>query len=316
MNGEMILNSMSASESLITLESPRLLVRIDAANGGKVRSLQSRRTGKEFFYQDSRRTFDGAAGYSYHDIGGMDECFPSIGACRGRTASGVEYDYPDHGFLWQGEWEVEPVASGVRMRRFISALHCMFERTCTFDRDDRLRFEYRVVNHGDGPIPFLYAVHPLLAADEQTRVQLPHGASQAYVGGAGPGTGLTAGEWFTLPGPQPSDVIGPFSLERRTVLKFYTERLADGRAAVEYHDCGERLTFDFDVPSLPHLGFLSCQGNDNLGDGHFTREFLLALEPTSGIGDDIETCERTGTLRWLEPGVPLSFWIGIGVEPI
>jgi hypothetical protein len=60
MNGEMILNSMSASESLITLESPRLLVRIDAANGGKVRSLQSRRTGKEFFYQDSRRAFDGA----------------------------------------------------------------------------------------------------------------------------------------------------------------------------------------------------------------------------------------------------------------
>lgn len=124
------------------------------------------------------------------------------------------------------------------------------------------------------------------------------------------------GEWFDVPGPVPSDLVGPFDLGRRTFAKLFSDRLQEGRAAVEYPDTAERLVFSFDARTLPHLGLLAAQGYDSMGDGHFAGEYLLALEPTTGIGDDIPTCQRTGTLRVLEPGAELSFRICISLEPI
>ena len=60
---------------------------------------------------------------------------------------------------------------------------------------------------------------------------------------------------------------------------------------------------------------MNRRGNyDSLGDGHFAGEFLLAVEPTTGIGDDIPTCVRTDTLNVLAPGGALSFWIRIARE--
>ena len=79
-------------------------------------------------------------------------------------------------------------------------------------------------------------------------------------------------------------------------------------------DAGERLLFTFDTEALPHLGLLAAQGYDSLGDGHFAGELLLALEPTTGIGDDLVTCQWAGTLRMLEPGAELSVWICISLE--
>jgi galactose mutarotase-like enzyme len=306
---------MGTPEHCVSLESAKLRALIEPGNGAKIRSLTSLRTGKEFFYQDSRRSFDGTKGYSYHDIGGMDECFPSVALCAGRTEAGAQYDYPDHGYLWQRAWDVLDVAPRrLALMCAIPELGCTFERTCVFETDETLRLDYRIANHGAQAVPFVYSAHPLLAADERTTVHFPPGAERAYVAGAN--TGLTTGSWITLPGPQPADVVGPFSLNRHTVVKLFTDKLTTGQAAVSYPDSGERLTFTFDPHKLPHLGYLSCQGNDNLGDGHFVGEYLLAFEPTTGIGDDLETNIRRNTLAILEPGASFSFWIRITIEDI
>ena len=304
-----------SNEGCIVLESPYLRVVVDPGNGGKIRSMRSLRTGREFFYQDSRRTFDAGRGYSYHDIGGMDECFPSVAQCRGRLGDGATYDYPDHGYLWSCAWEVEDVgALEASLSCVIPALHCSFRRRCVLESDRTLLLEYTVVSRNTQAIPFVYSAHPLLAADERTTVHFPSDAARAYVAGAN--TGAAVGSWMSLADPLPAEVGGPFQLQRRTVVKLFTERLTTGWAAVSYPDSGERLTFTFDPDKLPHLGYLSCQGNDNLGDGHFTNEFLLAFEPTTGIGDDLDTNLRTNTMQWLAPGDSWSFWLRISVEDL
>ncbi len=306
---------MGISEDGLVLESAKLRAVVEPGNGAKIRSLRSLRSGKEFFYQDSRRSFDGSKGYSYHDIGGMDECFPAVAACRGQLDTGETYDYPDHGCLWERAWVVADANSrGVTLSCTIPELCCTVRRRSYFETDETLRLEYEIVSHNTQMIPFVYSAHPLLAADEQTVIHFPADAASAYVAGAN--TGVAVGTWMSLSGPQPAAVIGPFRLEHRTVVKLFTEKLTTGWAAVAYPDSGERLTFTFDPEKLPHLGYLSCQGNDNLGDGHFTGEFLLAFEPTTGIGDELGTNIRTNTLKQLQPGATFSFWIRITVEDI
>ncbi len=299
---------MDILEHDIVLQSNKLRVQIDLANGAKIRSLVSLRTGKEFFYQDSRRSFDGSRGYSYHDIGGMDECFPSVAACRGQTNTGTVYDYPDHGYLWQTPWKVVTSEPHLTLSCFMPALNCTFKRQCCFETDETLLLNYRITNQGRAGIPFVYSAHPLLAADEHTQVQFPDSARRAFV------AGQTAAPWIELPGPRPELITGPFSLHRHTAIKLYTESLTTGDAVVTYPDSDERLRIAFDTEKLPHLGYLSCQGNDNLGDGHFIGECLLAFEPTSGIGDDLDTTIQTGTLKVLAPGDTYSFWIRMTVE--
>ena len=305
---------LRSPDSPVTLESNGLRLGVDPACGGKLRSLVSKRSGKEFFYQDTRQRFDVGKGYSDHDIGGYDDCFPTVAACRGQTPGGDPYDYADHGFLWQGAWQTRQRNGVLVMNREILPLKCLFTRRCSFETDDTLRLDYHIANHGSDPIPFVYSAHPLLAANERTRVVFPTGMVRAFNFVAADNFGLPNGQWFDLPGKNPADLVGPFRLSRHTFVKLFSERLEEGQAAVEFSDSEERLVLTFDTKILPYLGFLACQGFDSLGDGHFAGEFLLAFEPTTGIGDDIPGCVRTNTLNVLAPGSSLSFWIRIAIE--
>jgi len=302
-------------ENLVTLSSRRLRLTVDPAAGGKLRSLVSLRSGQEFLYQDRRQAFDGRKGYSSHDIGGWDECFPTVAACRGRTPEGMDYDYADHGVLWQGAWQVRECGGALDMTAAPS-LGASFSRRCAFESDDTLRLDYRIVNRGDRPTPFVYSAHPLLAANEQTRVVFPAGLTRAFNYVAADNFGLANGAWFDLPGPNPSGLAGPFRPKHRTFIKLFSDRLTEGRCAVEYPDRDERLVMTFDVEALPYVGFLAQQGYDGLGDGHFANEILLAFEPTTGIGDDITTSVLTGTSRILPPGAEFAFWIRVTIEPL
>lgn len=302
--------------SRVALSTPALRLEADPTCGGKLRSLVSLRSGREYFYQDTRPAFDGTKGYSYHDISGFDECFPTVAACRGRTPAGEMYDYADHGSLWQQAWEVREEGSTLEMTGEASDVNCTFSRRCSFPAEDTLRLDYRIRSFGRAPVPFVYSAHPLLAANEHTRVVLPPEMTRAFCYVAAPNSGLSDGAWFDLPCALQQDLVGPFSLCRRTFVKLFSDHLQEGRAVVEYPDTGERLVYTFDTTALPHLGLLAAQGHDSLGDGHFAGEFLLALEPTTGIGDDLPTCQKTGTLQLLDPGGELAFWICITVEAI
>jgi len=299
---------------MLVLESRLLTLVAEPGHGGKLCSLVSRRTGCELFYRDRRTVFDASRGYSHHDIGGFDECFPTVAACRGRTDDGDDYDHPDHGLLWQRPWEARVTGGALEMSCALPSLGCEFHRRCSFASDAELLLEYRILNTGSRRVPFVYSAHPLLAADERTRVSLPAGMRRTFVWRAADTFGAADEAWFDLPGARPADITGPFRLERRTFVKMFSDRLSEGRASVAHPATGDRLILTFDTRALPHLGFLASQGHDSLGDGHFAGEFLLALEPTTGVGDDIPTGRGRGVPQVLLPGEERRFWIRLAVE--
>ena len=305
---------MCQADELIRLESDRLILTADPACGGKLRSLISKASGIEFFYQDRRTLFNPERGYSYHDISGWDECFPSVAACCGNLPEGGVFDYPDHGALWQRRWNVQKDDGVLTMSCELEEYKCSFTRHCSFTAENTLLLEYRIENHADRDIPYVYSAHPLLAVDDSCRVVMPKEMIRAYNYLSAENSPIRDGRWFELSPDIGSDITGPYSAARHTFVKCFSEKLSSGIAVVEYPQSSERLVFMQDTSVLPYLGFLAQQGYDSLADGYFADECLLAFEPTTGIGDDIDACIQTGTLGLLSAGSCLSFGIQIGVE--
>ena len=57
----------------------------------------------EFLYTDPRKKLDPKMGCSYHNIGGIDECFPTVAPCVCPVGVYGGTEFKDHGYLWQQE---------------------------------------------------------------------------------------------------------------------------------------------------------------------------------------------------------------------
>lgn len=301
---------------MIVFESTNLRVVLDPNCGGKIRSIVSKRTGTEFLFQDPRAVFDQAKGFSYHDISGIDECFPTVGQCNCSRGKFSGMSLGDHGLLWQQQWntkiENDAVVQWVNNTQF----QFRFTRVCSFYDPCTLRLDYTIHNYGVEEIDYIYSAHPLFLANEHTRLELPQSVKQLYITAAWGDLGLKENRWANIPFPLPDDLHGPYNHLRQTLMKAFTK--AEQAAWIKLHrlDCGESLEIKADTLQLPHMGILISQGFDTLGDGDFKGRFLLGIEPTSGIGDDLEVCGRTGTVRQLMPGQIMNFWITIGVQQL
>src|SRR5579863_3374887 len=78
--------------------------------GGKIASLQSLKTGREFLLQHPDRPYrraryaDSIADY---DISGFDECLPTVAQCRYPEPPFEGLVMPDHGEVWALPWKHE-----------------------------------------------------------------------------------------------------------------------------------------------------------------------------------------------------------------
>jgi len=298
---------------MIVLEGKNLRVIVDPIAGGKIRSLFSKRTGIEYLYQDPRQNFTPGPSYGSHDLSGFDECFPTVWPCSYPDGKRQGLELGDHGWLWQQPWKAEVADGQVIMRCEIAQLNCEFQRTCRLSSDDGLTLDYRITNHDEEPLKFIYSAHPLLAAGPDTQLMLPDEVEEVFVFFVANATGIPESSWIAWPPPDNADLLAPYSASRKSCFKGYTRRLKTGRASVRHADRGERLQFEFNSEDLPHLGFLMSQGFDEDPHGSFAGELFLALEPTTGVGDDLPTCEQTRTTATLEPGETKPFTIQLSL---
>ena len=306
------MSTRNSAEEVI-LESDAILVRVDPRMGGKIRSFYSKRTGKEYLYQDPRSSVQAGSGYSDHDISGFDECFPTVWPCDYPDGKRKGLSLGDHGLLWQSAWQYEIEKDRLAMGKDIPELRCRFERTCSLDTERSLRLEYQITHDFEEPLKYIYSAHPLLAATEHTRLSLPAEIDSAYVFFAANVAGVREQSWLDWPPADRLNLHAPYSGQRESCIKLYSRKLNEGLAAVHHLDKQEGLRFEFDPSELPYLGFLIQQGYDANPAGAFKGELFLALEPTTGIGDDLPTCATTGTVAELLPGQTKCFTIRLSL---
>lgn len=220
------------------------------------------------------------------DMCGWDECVPTVDA---DVLGGAVL--PDHGEAWTAPW----TALGAGTWGFTgSALPYEFRRTVV-PVSTGLRLDYEVVSTGPQAGPLLWAAHPQFSARPGSRIVLPpevHDVEGVY--------GVDASQ------PWSDELASIDALADGAALKFWVDRRTPaswvGLAAVD----GTMLRLSWDVAEVPYLALW-------VDAGMFSRERVIALEPSTGSGEKLSGAAVDRSCLWLEPGVPVRWSIDLAV---
>jgi hypothetical protein len=251
--------------------------------GGKIASILHPPTQHEWLWRNPylsyRRPEYDTSYIRLGDLGGLDECFPTVAPTAYPAPPWAGTAIPDHGELWCQAWET--TALDISDQRMVWSAVChgvrlpyRFERTLILEADSPgFELRYRVSNPTAFPMPFVWCIHPLLKLAPGMRLSLPAGIESAQVGSDRQIEALD--DWLTIPPPEAG----------RAVKAYLT--LAAGSSPVETALIyGERsLRFQFVPDEISHVGlWLNYGGWSGLNGPPY---YNLGLEPCIGSSDSL-----------------------------
>lgn len=280
------------------------------ALGGKIISLQL--GGREWLWRSPGRRVrlpeDGGSYAELGDIGGTDECFPTVAPCL-LPSSVARYgglSLPDHGELWSqpSSFALETRTEGMyatcgwQGRR----LPYRFVRGIFVGGAPQVELQYALTNDGPAPLPFLWFARAVFPLGRGTRLVLPDGArvrvwAQRGVELGGQGAEL---RWpRAVAGGKMVDLSAPDAAARAYSCTLYAEG-GDGRAAIEQD--GARLEIQLGG-AAPPVFRLDVEKRAWSPFRRVRDEHRVVLGP--GIGAPASLADALGGWRsaaWLEPG--------------
>jgi len=277
-----LITSSEQGFTVVGLRGGAAELRMVPALGGRIISLRSRRTGREWCWHQSRPDWLWAS-RAGDDFGsspqaGIDECVPTVAACRIRGR-----DLPDHGEVWFQDWPLDQEALEHKLLRAsvpLAASPFVFTRSIRVDADGAFVFDYSLRNTGTEPEPFLWCLHPLLTIEAGDRLELPAEVRSLRLNG-GLGAPIEQGDAWDYPEPFPGVRLDQCQVPGMPggCVKAFAGPLATGRAAVLNDRSGDRLELRWDSSLVPFLGLWINRGH--CGFHH------VALEPASGAPDSL-----------------------------
>lgn len=262
------------------LESPRLRVVVDADFGARVTSLVDKLGVRDWMTQGGQSSNVGEyAVYSSPEAVAWDECFPTVDAWEG-AATPWKRRLRDHGDVWGRRWNVE-AESATFLELSYTGAEYRFVRRLTVE-GDTLVADYAVTNLLGEPLPYLWALHALLAVKEGDRIELPgvETVQSSFMALGGKTLPEAVLKWHGANGVLPFalDEVQPKSAE--FAAKFVLGGLAGGSARIG--QAGQWLTYSWDQ-SIADLGIWITYGAWPLAGGHYE----VALEPQSALANDL-----------------------------
>lgn len=275
----------------IVLESERIRVELIPQLGAKIVSLSYKPTGKEWLLDAGARELRQADGLSFGqlDMSGWDECFPTIDACSIELEDAAVVSLPDHGEVWSLSWEVSVGADSVCCSVKGAALPYELSRAISFVDEDTIRLDYRVVNLGEQPMPFLWVPHPQFAVTEQTRIELPAAMDEAVCmfGGLHHQTGERY-RWEEL-----ATIDAVVSGDGH---KYYApSRWQEGWCRLLALGSGNWLRLEVDPQQVPYFGLW-------IDEGMFNDRNVMTPEPSIGYYDSLARAVENGSAPFVAPG--------------
>jgi galactose mutarotase-like enzyme len=288
----------------IRIENEAIALTVASHYGARVVSLIDKRTGRDWMAPggESANTGEDAV-YLSDEAVGWDECFPTV-APWDATSTAWNRRLRDHGDLWGRPWRVDS-QSTISIVTTYAAAEFTFTRALALEGAS-VQASYSVRNEGSRPLPFMWALHGLLAVSPADRIDLP-GISEVEATYLAHGDRTIRAAHLAWPGPDPA--IG-LALDRvhgadeQFAGKLYTSGL---NAAAVGDDRGAlHIAWRQDVK---HLGiWFNYGGWPEAGGVHH-----IALEPTTAPVDHLGQAIVGGTAINLAPndsrrwGVSLTF---------
>lgn len=280
------------------LENGLVRCTIVPALGGKLASLIHLPTMREWLWRNPHlepRPGEYDASYvERHDLGGFDECFPSVAATRYPSFPWEGTAVPDHGELWALPWKAETFCDGARAEVRLVAhgvrFPYRFERTLHLDADEAsLRLAYSVSNLSPFAFPFIWCAHPIFAATPGMKIVAPlrdltvYSSKEDRFGKLGrvvtwPLVSDVEGRTWDLGAlPDPSAA---------TAVKLYGRSPGQGYVALQDIVNGGELRLQFDPQEVTHLGLWLNYGGWS-GVPGAPAYYNVGIEPAIGAQDDL-----------------------------
>lgn len=292
-----------------TLKAAALTATVEEAPGAPVTELLHRSTGCRLVLPPERQVRLAGAAVPWR-IGGYRDCWPSIAPCRvavGPTAVQV----PPFGDLWTRHWSFprrrDEIASVVSGR----AIPYVFSRRIAAD-GEALRFEYRVENTGEAPVPWIWAGMLTLPLYDRMTVAAADGA-EAWVQDEDRRRAHSAA-WprCRLPDGRVADLSRPV-LDGGSVRAFLrTDRPAP--LVVGLPGFGVRLRIDWAFDGASAYGLWLNGGGWPAGVEESAR--FVTVEPATAPFDRLEEAVAAGAAHVLAPGRAVEFSLALSVEPL
>lgn len=300
--------STYAGFRMLGLASAELELRCVPELGGRVFSLISGRTGREWLWRQPRvpALFHPAdqRDFGTGTFAGLDECLPTIGACDWLDGR----ELADHGEVWAQAWTVEEhTKDGLALVVGVPALGLRLARRIRLE-GNLVRFDYTLENSAGVPAPALWAMHPLFALASGDRLELPAEESELQLGAERPAVGGAA-PLISVAEKMPGVKLDELELpdRRNGFLKCFTRPLPAGRAraALVNPPGGDRLEVQWDTEANPYLGLWLTRGG-------FRGWHHVALEPTNAPHDRVDIAATDPALApavTLAPGARRNWWV-------
>ncbi|ACC98166.1 Putative galactose mutarotase [Elusimicrobium minutum Pei191] len=270
----------------------------------KMVSLQNKKTDKEFLFQSDLPALKippYSAPFSEYDSSGFDEVFPSIDRCPYPSGSYAGVIIPDHGEVWAMSWEIGEITdNGFKASVKSKTLPYIFTRE-TIIKDNEITFNYTVTNTSDKEeFKFIWALHCLLACSPQTRLLTPEDLTKVMTVEH---STKTLGPWGTIHNypyalstdNKKIDLSATESKESNSCEKFYfLKQNTEGWCGVEHQDTGDKLVYKYDADKVPYLGVWKTQGG-------YRGDYNIALEPCTGVYDDLYVADKIKKLSKIPP---------------
>lgn len=310
MGAAQVVHASEQGFPVVGLRSSRAELRMVPALGGRIISLRSARTGREWCWHQPRPDWLWANqpgdAFGMSPQAGVDECLPTVAPCRV-----AERDLPDHGELWSQIWQLDPEALATGVLRSTLALTTMplrFSRAIQAEADGGFRLDYHLQNVGSEAQPYLWCLHPLLALHPGDRLELPPEVTSLRLNG-GLGAPMALGDRWAYPEPHPGLRLDHCEAPGMPggCVKAFAGPLTEGRAALVNAASGDRLALHWDPVQLPFLGVWI-----NRGHGGFHH---VGLEPGNGAPDSLaDALDAWKAFGVVPPGETVSWSVVIAIS--
>ncbi|MEB3222499.1 MAG: hypothetical protein VKS61_10510 [Candidatus Sericytochromatia bacterium] len=273
------------------------------ALGGKIASLIHLPTMREWLWRnpalDPRAPEYGASYVAKHDLGGFDECFPSVAATHYPGGPWDGTVVPDHGEVWALPWKADTHCDGsqieVRLTTHGVRFPYRFERSLWLrEGEASLKVTYAATNLSPYPFPFIWSSHPVFNVTPGMKLVVPARGMRVY-GSAQDRFGQLGRE---VAWPLANDAEGRQwdlsvvpDVATGVAVKLWGKAPALGYVSLQDIFVGSELRIQFDPAEVTHLGlWLNYSGWSGVPGA--SPYFNLAIEPCIGAQDDLALAVR------------------------
>jgi len=298
----------------IVMENDFLKATFIPCYGGKLASLYDKEKNYEWLFQkdEELKVPPYGADFSEYDSSGFDEVFPSIDKTYHPFNGEV---VPDHGEVWTLPWKVTILDNQLLLEVVSPRFPYSIKKQIKL-AENELQIQYQTFNNSDKPFSFIWTPHALLNLNQYTEIQVPSHLKEVITVEH---STVHLGEWgsihsypltYSLNTGEPLYLNKMWGPTDQTCEKFYfTEKLQEGWCRILQRDLNRQMTFAFPKEKVPYLGVWKTQGG-------YRGDYNFALEPCTGIYDDVYVAEKIRKVSSIPPNGSYSWWFYIKIENI